>query len=254
MNKWTCLFFIYCCFSSSHSLAEDSWTEVGGYVFASRITGDSQIRDVTTDVDVSFKDILENLDIGAMGFIEHRHGKWSFIGDAGHMTLSGDATSTNGVLTLKLDAEVKQTTVQGFAGYRVFEENYGNAYVGLDVLGGVRYVFLGAKIGVEASALGLATAASRSRNEDWADGVVGVRAQYNNNNGWGASLQADIGKGSDSNSYQFIGLVNYDFGNNWKVFGGYQFLNLDYEEGTGTTRFGIDLDYHGPRFGVSYRF
>lgn len=242
------------CLFSTHSLADESWTEIGGYVFASQISGESQISDITTDVDVSFIDILKNLDIGAMGFIEHRRSKWSFIGDVGHMTLSSDATATNGVLTVQLDAEVKQTTVQAFAGYRAFEQDYGDASFGLDVLGGVRYVYLEANIGIEAVALGLVTAASRSRNEDWADGVVGLRAQYNNNNGWGASFQADIGKGSDSNSYQLIGLVNYDFGNDWKAFGGYQFLNLDYEEGAGATRFGVDLNYYGPRFGVSYRF
>ena len=244
-----------CCVLSSPTLAEETWTELGGYVFASHIKGDSYFRDATVDVDVTFKDIIEDLDVGAMVFMEHRRGKWSFVGDAGHMTVSDGATATEGAVIVSLDAEVKQTTAQGFVGYRVFEKDYDNANVGLDAIGGVRYVFLEAEIGVEASVLGCCTAsASRSRNEDWADGVVGVRVQYNDDNGWGVSLQADVGKGSDSTSYQLIGLASYDFKNNWKVFGGYQFLNLDYEAGTGDARFGVDLDYYGPRFGASYRF
>lgn len=235
--------------------AQDNWTEVGGYVFASRIQGDTKFRNVTSEVDVSFGDILDNLDIGAMGFIEHRRGKWSFIGDVGHMTLSSDSTiASNAVLNVSLDAEVKQTTVQGFVGYRAFEEGYNSASLGVDIIGGVRYVFLEAEIGAEASLLGLSASASRERHEDWADGVVGVRTQYSNNNGWGATAQADIGKGSDSDSYQLIGLVDYKLNDKIRFFGGYQFLNLEYQEGTGNSRFGVDLDYSGPRFGASYKF
>ena len=62
-------------------LGGDTWTEIGAYGFMSNISGDATIRNVTTDVDVPFSDLLENLDFGAMAFIEHRRGKWSLIGD-----------------------------------------------------------------------------------------------------------------------------------------------------------------------------
>jgi hypothetical protein len=37
------------------------------------------------------------------------------------------------------------------------------------------------------------------------------------------------------------------------VYGGYCYLNLEYETGSGLSKFAIDLDYTGPMFGVSYR-
>ncbi len=241
--------------NSAGAQAEDRWTEVGGYIFASSIKGDAQIGNVEADVDVTFGDILDHLDFGAMGFIEHRRGKWSFIGDVGYMATSGDNTVTsNGSVNAKLDAEFDQTTVQGFVGYRAIEENYNNASFGLDILGGFRYIKLETEIGIKASLSGLAGSLSRDQTEDWVDGVIGVRAQYKNDNGWGASAQADYGKGSDSNSYQLIGLVNYSFENNVSVFGGYQILDLDYKKGVGVKLYDIDLNYQGPRLGVSYRF
>jgi hypothetical protein len=40
---------------------------------------------------------------------------------------------------------------------------------------------------------------------------------------------------------------------NWQYFGGYRYLNLEYDRGSGSSQFGVDLDYTGPMFGASYR-
>ena len=130
----------------------------------------------------------------------------------------------------------------------------GNARLGIDVLGGVRYNSLEVDLGVQVTLLGLTAAASRNRTEDWADGVVGVRAQYGGSRGWGASGWADIGKGSDSSSYQLAGFVNYRFENNVNLFGGYRHLSVKWEDGSGASFIELDLEYSGPMLGVSYRF
>ncbi len=233
----------------------DTWTEIGAYGFVSHISGDTTFRNVTTDVDVPFKDLLENLDLGAMAFIEHRRGKWSVIGDLFYAAISVDDTiAANSILSVTLDAEVKQLLLEGFVGYRVFERELGDTQLGIDILGGVRYNSLEVDIGVQASLLGLTASASRNRTEDWADGVVGVRAKYGGSSGWGASGWADIGKGSDSSSYQLAGFVNYRFENNVRLFGGYRHLSFKWEDGSGASRIELDLEYSGPMLGVSYRF
>lgn len=235
--------------------AQENWTEIGVYGFISDIGGETKIGNTTLEVDVPFSDLLENLDVGFMGFVEHRRDKWSFIGDLFYADISvDDTTAVNPALSIELDAEVKQIMAEGFVGYRVFEQDHGNARFGIDLLGGVRYNKIEVDLGVRATLLGLTASASRNRDEDWVDGVIGVRAQYGHNNGWGVSGWADIGKGSDSNSYQLAAFVNHRFKNNVKLFGGYRYYDFQYEAGSGASRIKLDLDFSGPMLGIAYRF
>lgn len=125
--------------------------------------------------------------------------------------------------------------------------------LGLDLFVGARYTELEVDLSAEASLLGLTTSRARSRDENWTDAVFALRLQYGRRKGWGSTFWLDIGDGSDSSSEQFIGLVSYQSNSNWKFYGGFRYLNLDYDTGSGSSRFGVDLDYTGPMFGASYR-
>lgn len=237
------------------ALAQEKWTEVGIYGFMLGIEGDATLGNVTSDVDVSFSDILDNLDFGFTGFVEHRRGKWSFIGDATYLKFSAEETrSRTPVSSVTLDAEFEQTLAEAFVGYRVFEQNLGEAQFGIDLLGGARYNDLTFELDARASLLGLTISASRNAEVDWVDGVVAARVQYGHENGWGISAWADIGDGSDSSSFQLAAIVSYLFKNNIRVFGGYRQYSFEYTGDSGGRRFELDLDYSGPMFGVSYRF
>lgn len=233
--------------------ADEPTTELGFYLFATEISGDAQIRNVDVDVDVSFSEILDNLDMGFMGYFEHRRDKWSYIVDLAYLKLSDGTSATAGPLSVDLDVELEQTILEGFVGYRVLERQYSESKMGLDVLLGARYVLLESEIGAEASLLELTTSGSRTLDEDWTDAVIGVRVQNTYQNGWGSTFWVDVGEGSDSSSHQFLAIATYQKSDSWKLFGGYRFLNLDYETGSGTSHFGIDLDYSGPMFGANYR-
>ena len=236
------------------SAAEPS-TELGLYVFASDISGQTRLGGVTADVDVSFSDILDNLDMGFMAFVNHKTGKWTFTGDLFYADISADnILAANASSSLRLDTQIKHFIAEGFAGYRVFEHGTDEAKTGIDVIGGVRYNKIKVGLGLEATQLGLTNSVSRNRRPDWTDAVVGVRVHYSNNNGWGFNGWADIGEGSDSSSYQLAGFVNYKFDNNIKLFGGYRHLDFEFEDGSSTSLFDIDLDYSGPMLGVSYSF
>jgi len=255
MKKIFLLATLFGCVMLTPAHAQENWTEVGIYAFMTDIEGDATLGNVTTDVDVSFSDILDNLDFGLMGFAEHRRGKWSFIGDVAYLNVSAEkTTSRTSVSSLTLDAEFEQTLGEAFVGYRVFAQNQGKSQFGIDLLGGARYNELTFELDTRASLLGLTTSASRKAEEDWVDWVVAARVQYGHENGWGVSAWADIGDGSDSSSYQLMGIVSYRFKNNIRVFGGYRLYNLEYTSDIGGRRFDVDLDYAGPMLGVSYRF
>jgi hypothetical protein len=255
MKKLFLLATLFGCVMLTPVHAQENWTEIGIYAHMLGIEGDATVGNVTSDVDVSFSDILDNLDFGFMGFVEHRRGKWSFIGDVAHLDVSADKTrSRTSVTSLTLDVEYKQTLVEAFIGYRVFEQNQGEAQFGIDLLVGARYNEVAFELDVQASLLGLTTSRSRNPEEDWVDGVIAARVQYGHDNGWGVSALADIGDGSDSSSYQLLGIVSYRFKNNIRVFGGYRLYHLEFTGDSEGRRFDLDLDYTGPVIGVAYRF
>ena len=154
----------------------------------------------------------------------------------------------------EISKKIKQLRASGYVGYQVYEQKYGGAMLGIDVLGGLRYTKLDVGLSANASGLGLVTSASRQRDENWIDGVIGVRGSYDFGNGWAASGWADVGIGDDSSSYQLIANASYTFANKIKVFGGYRLYHFEYNSAPGPTFFDIDADYAGPMIGVSYNF
>lgn len=231
--------------------AQDNSIQVGIYGFASDIKGETKIGNITSDVDVPFSDVLENIDMGLMAFIDHRRGKWSFIADVFYADISvGNTKTVSPSVAVNLDVAVKQLLAEGFVGYRVFEKDYHNAQLGIDILAGARYNKIELDFEARAALLGATFSASRNPDEDWVDGVIGLRMQYGQGSGWGASAWADIGEGSDSDSYQLMGKVNYKFGNKVNLFGGYRHYSFDND----LSRVELDLEYSGPLVGVSYGF
>lgn len=248
--------------ATSPVMAEETWTDLGTYLFAFGIEGDAQVRNkVTADVDVGFDDVLDNLDMGFSVYVEHRRDKWSFIGDYIYFGVSADDSTafdrTILSIEVELDVEFEQSVLEGFVGYRVLERDYETTTLGLDLLVGARHTTLDIDLDSEASVLGLIRSGDRengrSREEDWTDTVLALRLQYGGDKGWGSSFWVDVGDGSDSSSKQFMALATYRDDGNWRFFGGYRYYNLKYETGSGSSEFDVDLDYTGPLFGASYR-
>jgi hypothetical protein len=242
----------------SSAFAEEPWTEFRFYIFATEITGDAQLGNVSADVDVSFNEVLTHLDLGFMGAVEHRRGEWSFIGDIAYLKVSDDNSSTVGPgvgpgIEIDLESELAQTVIEGFAGYRFYENTYDSSDLGIDVLFGARHTALDIDISLDASLGSLSASVSGDREEDWVDAVIGIRFENNFRNGWGSMVWLDVGDGSDSSSYQGLAMINYT-SSAWKIFGGWRLLHLEYETGSDTSKFAIDLDYNGPVGGVAYRF
>jgi hypothetical protein len=237
-----------------------SWQfEAGAYLFASRIDGDAGIRTVDAEVDVSFGDILENLEFGVMGFLAGRNEKWSIIADALYMKLTDEssfAASTVIPASATLEIVLEQAMIEGFVGRRILTGRVDNNPYRVDLLGGLRYNRIKGELDATATVLGLTTSGSRSRTVDWVDPVVGVRGEI-----WPTPKlrlftlldYGGFGVGADSTWQAIIGGV-YQFENRTNLIVGYRALGMEYEDGSGTSRIKLDLIYSGPMIGVSYRF
>jgi len=228
------------------------------YGWGPGIEGNFGLRNTNSDVDVSFSDILEDLQMGAMGQGEARKGKWSILVDGLYMKLEDKQTLLRG--RGRASVEFEQTMIEGFVGYRVIDDQVsgegGAQPLSIDLMAGGRWNHVEGKLGAEVVLLGLGTGFQRRKSVDWLDPVIGARVRLGLTDQFSLAGWADVGGfgvGADS-TWQLAGWVDYDFQNSWHMVGGYRHLNVDYEEGSGSTRFALDADYSGPFVGVRYRF
>ncbi len=245
---------------SETASSDRSWTRIGLYGFFVSIEGDVRYAGIEADVDVSFSDILDNLDAGFMGIAEHRRGRWSFFIDLAYLDLSeSGGASVRGPLgmaqgTVTADVKFQEVLLEGFVGYRVLDNDLEVGRFGVDALVGARYNWLNAELGDEVSVFGLTENSDRERDQQWADGVFGIRAEYRADANWSLSGWADYGIGTDSHSYHLTAFVNYQFDNGVELSGGYRHYHMQYEKGSGSSKVELDLDYTGPMVGLTYTF
>lgn len=92
---------------------------VSPYVWAQSIQGHETVEDLKVDVDVSFRDILEHLELALMGAVELRYDEWRLGGDVIWASLS-DASSRDTFLgPTKLKLDLTQVVAEFVAGRRV---------------------------------------------------------------------------------------------------------------------------------------
>ena len=220
--------------------------EVTPYLWSAAMKGDTQAGNLPrTHVDMSFGDILQNLDAGFMGAFEARKDRWGFLLDAIYMKVSDSASSTQGPLTVGADATFKQQMLAGAVAYRVSD---GPALV--DLIGGARYSKLRVKAIIDASLFGLAGRTERTANRSWTDGYVGVRVQAPIADQWTFVGYADVGAGGSDSTWQAALGAQYAYSKDVAIKFGYRHLSVDYDKGG----FLYDMDSSGLYLGAGFRF
>ena len=125
--------------------SSDEWKFGGAfYIWMPDIDIETASED---DIEISFNDIIKNLDLTLMGNIRGHKGKWGFLIDAVYLDISDDPDKSLGRLDLLTltNIEIKAVIVSPVVTYRVIESGRLN----LDILGGVRYFYLDVAINVD---------------------------------------------------------------------------------------------------------
>lgn len=238
------------------AVESDAWQyEVTPYVLAAGLEGDAGVRGVTSDIDMSISDVLDDLEAGFMGLFTARKGPWSYGLEGVYFKLSDQAAKTvtgpfghvtvNGALSLT----TKMYVYQGTLGYRVLDGT-----TAVDLLAAARYtkLDLDADVVITTSPGIVFPGGARSAggSESWTDGVIGVRAEHALNDEWSLLGYADVGAGGSDFTYQFILGANWEFARDYIAKVGYRQLYWDYEE-DGTV---WDMTASGPYLGLGIRF
>jgi len=229
------------------SRADDGWSfKVTPYVWMAGLDGKTSTLagTPTADIDLSFKDILENLDFAGFLSAEARHGDFFFVGDLAYASVS-DSAKISSLLVSKVKVQSKTFTGTLAAGYTLFRNE--NFQAG--AFGGARIWSIDNTIKLNG---GLLDGVKRSHTETFVDPIVGAAIEYDFSPRWSVRGSGSIGGFGAASDFEwgFTTTVSYQAGKNWGVVAGYRYLSVDYDR----HGFVYDADQHGPLLGVYFTF
>lgn len=221
-------------------------------------------RSLSANVDLSFDDIIDSLNFGAMGRLEAWNGPWGFTFDGLFMNLSANKSfqGRSGAVDFALDADVRLGTADFALAYRLFENQFGKdnqQRLAFEPYGGLRYGYLREKIDLDVNIAGVGSSGNTlGTSEDWLEPFIGGRVVLDLNEKWALHIMGDaggfgIGSASDL-TWQLAGGVDYKISKNTTFNFGYRYIELDYSHGSGLDEIGVDLRAKGPYLGLTILF
>jgi len=218
--------------ATAQASGSDEWEfVVTPYLWAAGMDGDVAVLGMPAEVDVSFGDILNALDGGALIHFEGRKGQRAFFVDAVYLDLGEDLDTPPG------DVDLKQLTTEGGVMFGVAKQ--------VQLLVGARYIDLEVDVDF-AGPLGV----SIGGDESWLDGFAGVAWTPEVGERWGVRLSGDLGAGGSDFTWQFRGTATYRKSDLISFPFGVRVMSIDYEDGG----FAYDLTLSGLETGVGFHF
>lgn len=196
------------------------------------------------DVDVSFSDILDNLDATLMVTGQSRHGDWGVFYDVVYVSLTADG-STPGPLFDGVELDMDMLIVTAGPSYRLLEGPDGE----LDVIAALRRYDVDNSLELDA---GLLSSAKTSDHESWVDPMLGLHGARRVGEHWALSgwVFTEVGGESDRAWDAFAG-ARRDMGDGGALVLGYRHLEVDYDDDNG---FLFDVELSGPVAGWVFTF
>ena len=169
------------------------------------VSGNSGVKGVVTDVDVSFDQLLTHLThVPIVLSADVRYKRWEFFGDGQYMEVGASATLP-GLLFTNANIHLKTGLAEGFVGYRLI--NCDKA--ALSLFAGARYNYQGgdlsifnngdARLVILRRLLGIRNKLAFSDSTDWVDPVIGARGRVKIWRATSLYAEGDVG-GFEANS------------------------------------------------------
>ena len=197
------------------------------------------------DLEISFKDILENLDMTLMTTLGVRKGKWSVMTDVVYLHLDhSDSSNINELLKLT-DVYMKALIVGPFVSYEIL----GNEKGSLQLLGGARYLWIESGLDLKTRPPLEPEKIDASDDGYVLDGVVGIRGYLNLADRWFMPYRMDIGTGDTDYTWQAMGGIGYKF-DKFKLLATYRYLKWEFDNDSVFK----DLKVYGPMVGAKFTF
>lgn len=197
------------------------------------------------DVDLTFSDLLDDLDFAYMGVAEFRNGRWGVFGDLVYTRTTSGATGPLGILSASLTNELTVGTLM--AQYRVVSQPRAS----VDLMAGARVWGTSSDLTVTLAPLpGLDISASGSKT--WVDPMIGVKSRVDMTARWyltGWAMIGGFGAAADID-WDLFGGLGYEVSDRLSLVAGYRAMGVDYTDGG----FVFDIVKEGPVVGGVVRF
>lgn len=199
------------------------------------------------DIDISFSDLMSNLDMALMTTLVARKDKWTLFADIIYLDVSGTKThSTANIIgrptKVKVEVGMEAWVVTTAGAYEVMQTETTR----LDLVGGVRYFWLKMPLKFD---IGDHISEKTSPSGHVWDGIVGMKGNTRLNEKWYLSYYLDVGTGDSDLTWQAAAGFNYKFKKLDAVFG-YRYLAWDFDDNDAFD----DINLSGPYAGVKFRF
>lgn len=225
----------------------DGWAFTAApYLWVTGLSGTVGVGDATADVDMSFSDIMENFDIGAMGVFEARRGKLGFVTDLSYVSLSVASDTPRGFFANGVTAGVDSLMWTAMAEYRVVDTPDGT----VDALAGFRLFSVHNEIAIDGNRF--LDDQDGALTQTWVDPMIGVKGRLNLSpefylTGW--AMIGGFGVSSDF-TYDILAGAGYAFSDSVSAVIGYRVSGVDYS----SDDFTYDTVQQGPVIGLVFSF
>lgn len=219
------------------------------YLMFPGMDGESGIRELPPiNVDANSSDIFKNLDFGIMVNFEATTDRWALGSDFVYMKLTQDVESST--LINSGEIELKQMIWELSGLYRLFpflETGLGFRLNDISMAANINRNVVGG---------GSSELLSAENSEFWIDPVLIARFSKSLNDTWQFKLRGDVGGfgiGSDF-TWQLQASAGYRFSKLFQTTLGYRIIGMDYDQGSGSSRFRYDMNTSGPMIKLGFNF
>lgn len=249
------------------------------YGWLPALNGNTTVKRHTTDIDAGPFEVLDHIDgVPWMSYAEARNGRFSLYNDIVYAPVGVGAGASRSFDRLSVDAtlgvDVRLTIIEAGATYEIGRWWSGGAlgplagYTAIDLLAGARYwrqdvdinLALTGTLDVSGLTLSRTRAVARAGDVDWVDPLVGLRLRHQLAPGQELVLRGDVGGFDAGSQFSWNALAAYSFqigtyhGVTYSGLLGYRALSVDFEKGSGLSRYEYDVVQHGPLAGLTIAF
>ena len=226
---------------------DDSFFRVTPYLWMLGLDGTTAVLGQDADVDASFSDIVDVLNIALSVNLEwNTKSKWFFVFDPmwADLEMDFEIETPGPILEPAGKVEIQLIIADALVGYTVNEN--------LGLYAGARYYDQDITIkpnGTMVPDIGL--------GDDWTDFIIGVRAMGELSEKWSMAGKLDGAVAGDSDSafyMQFVFSRVFGKNNNMHLDLGWRYYDVDYVSGDGVSLFKWDVAHSGPVVGWSWEF
>ena len=219
----------------------DNWKfRVTPYLWLLGLDGTTAALGNDVDVDADFGDILDVLNIALSVNMELSKGDYFVLMDTMYAQLETDFSGPGAGGPVGGAIDVDMVIADLAVGYSINEN--------LDVYAGARYYDQDLTVSpnlLPRQALG----------DDWTDFFLGLRVGAEISDKWTFMSRLDVAVSGDSDSSVYLqAAVARHFGTNKHLDLGWRYYDVDYESGSGISRFKWDVAHSGPVVGFTWEF